>query len=99
MEAKDLVDEFFRNNPDLLEEGPYRQNDQNLAKSCLIEISDKSNSKSIRKKSQDWDTKFFVAEDLETHMENAHNAEKYDFEISEKRPVTNATKTLYMKTV
>ena len=50
MEVKDLADEFFRKNPDLLEEGPYRQNDQNLAKSCLIEISDKSNSKSIRKK-------------------------------------------------
>ena len=92
MEVKDLVDEFFRNNPDLLEEGPYRQNDQNIAISCLIEISDKSNSKSIRKKSQDCDTKFFDAEDLETHMENAHNAEKYDLEVSGKCNNTTCNK-------
>ena len=78
------VDEFFRNNPDLLEDGPYRQNNQNTARLCLIEISNKSSSKSIHEKCQDCDTEFSDTEDLKTHMENVHNAEKYDLEISEK---------------
>ena len=82
-------DEFFRNNPDLLENGPYRQNDLNLARSCLIEISSKSNSKSIHEKCQDCNTKFSDTEDLETHMENAHNAENYDSEISGKNHKVN----------
>ena len=32
-------DEFFRNNPDLLEDNHYRQNDHNSARLCPIEIS------------------------------------------------------------
>ena len=84
MEVKDSVDEFFSNNPDLLEEGPYRQNDQNIARSCLIEISNKSNSKSSHEKCQYCDTEFSNTKNLETHMKNAHNAEKCDLETSVK---------------
>ena len=32
-------DDFFSNNPDLLEDNHYRQNDQNSARLCPIEIS------------------------------------------------------------
>ena len=88
MEVEALVDDFFNNNPDLLEEGPYKQNDQNPARSYLIEISSISDGKSIYEKCQDCDTKFSDAEDLKTHMENAHNAGKYDLEISEKNNIT-----------
>ena len=58
MEVEALVDDFFNNNPDLLEEGPYKQNDQNPARSYLIEISSISDGKSIYEKCQDCDTKF-----------------------------------------
>ena len=88
------VDEFFRNNPDLLEDDPYRQNNQNPARLCLIEISNKSNSKSIHEKCQDCDTEFSNTKDLETHMKNAHNAEKCDLETSE-----NATKIVQVNAV
>ena len=81
-------DDFFSNNPDLLEDNHYRQNDQNLARSCLIEISSINNDKSIYEKCQDCNTKFSDAEDLKTHMENAHNAGKYDLEISGKNNIT-----------
>ena len=88
MKVEDLVNKFFNNNPDLLEEGPYKQNDQNPARSCLIEISSINNDKSVYEKCQDCDTKFSDAEDLKTHMENAHNAGKYDLEISGKNNIT-----------